>query len=176
MQPINRAGALKMTTSSIFSVEYNATEMRELLVQLFPYRRLVLSQFTFFSNEGMVEATGQTLRRGRRCYRITDILPMVCIFALKERGIPLKNIKELPQAIRENIDLIFNREHQARIFGYGNSVSLLFDQDCRSSEELKCFLSDNNSHNLYWMYNLSELAANLLRVAEGQEQKMEVAA
>ncbi len=76
--------------------EYSASDIRKLLQQLFPQRRLVLSQFTFFSHRGVARATGETYRRGRRCYRLHDILSIASIIALKEEGIPLKNIRVDP--------------------------------------------------------------------------------
>ena len=69
--------------------EFSASEIRQVLQGLFPHRRLVLSQFTFFNNIGVSLPTGETFRRGRRCYRLEDILSIATVLALKEEGIPL---------------------------------------------------------------------------------------
>ena len=105
-------------------IEYSATELRKLLQHLFPQRRLVLSQFTFFNNSGIAKPSGETFRRGRRCYRLVDVLPIACILALKEEGIPFKNIEPLPSLLRDCAQKIFRVGPGVRITGFGERIFL----------------------------------------------------
>lgn len=104
--------------------EFSATEVRRVLQELFPLRRLVLSQFTFFNQTGVACPTGDTYRRKRRCYRIVDILPIAVVLALKEQGIPLKNISRVPQLIQRQSAEIFRTGRGCRLYGHGETIAL----------------------------------------------------
>ena len=147
--------------------EYSATDIRKLLHQLFPERRLVLSQFTFFNQTGVSKATGETFRRGRRCYKLRDILPIACILALKEEGIPYKNVEALPALIQENSDIIFELGEGCRVSGYGNRLVLQLKDEEAPNEVLEAFLSGEGQSLLFWSFDIGLLARQLEAVAMG---------
>ncbi|MCB0360739.1 MAG: hypothetical protein KDD44_13920, partial [Bdellovibrionales bacterium] len=128
--------------------------------------RLVLSQFTFFNQNGVSQPTGETFRRGRRCYRLPDVLPIACVLALKEEGIPLKNLSGLPELIRENVEAIFSRGSSCRIAGFGETISLRFaGQEAPAVTE---FLENSDRSLLCWSFDIGELAQQLLELAYSQ--------
>ncbi len=141
--------------------EYSASEVRKLLQKLFPHRRLVLSQFTYYNQCGVAKPLGNTYRRGRRCYRLMDILPIACVLALKEEGIPLKNIETLPPLIHDNLDRIFASGPNTRLHGYGQSIVLLFPEQDSSNLPLENFLSENQTPSLFWSFDIGLLARQL---------------
>jgi DNA-binding transcriptional MerR regulator len=104
--------------------EYSATEIRKLLQGLFPHRRLVLSQFTFFNQIGIAKPTGSGFKRGRQCYRLEDLLSIATILALKEEGIPFKNIEVVPKIIQQNAARIFEIGEGCRLSGHGDAIVL----------------------------------------------------
>lgn len=157
--------------------EYSASDIRKLLQQLFPQRRLVLSQFTFFSHRGVARATGETYRRGRRCYRLHDILSIASIIALKEEGIPLKNIDAVPQIIQEHAERIFAAGPNCRLSGYRDSVCLQLEGVPTTNEPVERFLEDNEAtYHLFWSYDLGRLAQQLEAASRGELQEAPYAA
>ncbi len=106
--------------------EFNASEVRRVLQELFPTRKLVLSQFTFFNQIGVSKPSGESFRRGRRCYKTQDLLPIAVVLALKEQGIPNKNISLVPALVQENCEKIFMTGAGARISGYKDTVCINF--------------------------------------------------
>lgn len=161
-------------------VEYSATELRKLLQELFPQRRLVLSQFTFFNQSGISKPTGQTFRRGRRCYRLVDVLPVACVLALKEEGIPFKNIETVPDIIRNRARDIFACGRGVRISGYRTSISLDFPRDShlhscdigaakRPSNPNQAIEEhlEYNAPLLCWSFDIGFLAQQLENIARG---------
>ena len=149
-------------------IEYSASEIRKILQQLFPQRRLVLSQFTFFNQIGVAHPSGNTFRRGRRCYRLEDILSIGCVLALKEEGIPLKNIKQVPALIQENSELIFRAGLNCRLYGYKDLISLKLPQDSSAIEPLEIFLTEESPEpKLFWSYDVGALAEQLRQISFG---------
>lgn len=149
-------------------IEFTATQLRDILLRMFPYRRLVLSQFTFFNQEGVISASGGRFRRGRRCYVLEDILPAATVLALKERGIPLKSIQGLPALIRpKSREIFLHAEHQvaAKVCGFGTSVSLQLAGDRPGAPELEKLLCENADVKLFWSFNVSSLAGQLMKAA-----------
>ena len=150
----------------IFSLEFSATEVRKLLQILFPQRRLVLSQFTFFNQAGLSTPTGKTTRRGRRCYCLQDLLSIAFLLALKEEGIPYKNLDNLPKVIQENLSRIFSFKEECIASGWGKNVDLCFGDDARQSNSIASFLSEDKVLGLFWSFDVSSLAKQLVQCCE----------
>ena len=150
----------------IFSLEFSATEVRKLLQILFPQRRLVLSQFTFFNQTGLSKPTGKTTRRGRRCYCLQDLLSIACILALKEEGIPYKNLQNLPKTIQENLSQIFSFKEDCIASGWGDKVDLCFGDSAKQSNSISSFLSEEIVMGLFWSFDVSSLAKQLMQCCE----------
>lgn len=154
------------STLNKFSQEYSASEVRKLLQILFPQRRLVLSQFTFFNQVGVSTPSGETSRRGRRCYRLIDLLSIACILALKEEGIPYKNVECLPKMIQENLDKIFAFNESCIASGWGSKVDLSFGETASKANSILSFLEEPNLLGLYWSFDISDLAKQLLEACD----------
>ena len=152
--------------------EYNASQIRKMLQELFPHRRLVLSQFTFFNHSGVAKATGVTYRRGRRCYRLEDILSIACVLALKEEGIPYKNIVEVPILMQGNAEKIFAYQHGCRLSGFADVVSLNFAGENQENAALNRYLEGSSGNQLFWSFDVGMLAQQLMAVAQGLPQHM----
>jgi len=149
-------------------VEYSASEIRTILQQIFPNRRLVLSQFTFFNQCGVAKPTGETFRRGRRCYRLVDLLSIATVLALKEEGIPLKNIDTVPSLIQTRAEEIFSLGQDCRLSGYGSCVILQLPGDAPAlGVPVDAFLADETGSLLFWSYDVGVLAKQLELVASG---------
>ena len=157
-------------------LEYSASELRKLLQELFPHRRLVLSQFTFYNQIGVAKPTGDTFRRKRRCYRLVDILPIACILSLKEQGIPLKNIGEVPGLIHQYADRIFQLGRGCRLTGTNDSVHLHIPGENQPDTTLSAFL-EGSSQGLFWGFDVGELAEQICNVvARLSSQQLQQAA
>lgn len=152
---------------SIFELEYTATEARLILQDLFPSRKLVLSQFTFYNQNGVGSPSGTRLVRGRRCYKLVDLLPIAIVLALKEQGIPNKNVSLVPSIIKEHSSLIFSIEGSCQISGIGEVVHLKLPNS--SSKEIdpaiEYFLS-GQSDEMFWSYDVGSLAKEISRITE----------
>ena len=157
----------------VIAREYSASEIRKLLQQLFPQRRLVLSQFTFFNQIGVARATGLTFRRGRRCYRLEDILSIACVIALKEEGIPLKNVETVPALVQERAQEIFHCGAGCRLSGYGDTVTLVLPQGDGDNRALDRFLDSGAERLLFWGFDVGLLAEQLEQVAQSLECETE---
>lgn len=169
-----KSGAAAQSQNHLGTVEYSASDIRRILQQLFPHRRLVLSQFTFFNQIGVAKPTGEQFRRGRRCYRLEDILSIAAVIALKEEGIPLKNISCVPQLIQERSAEIFRSARGdvgrgCRLSGFGESVVLLAAGERLPNTALDIFLSDDAEGRLFWSYDLGLLAAQIQQLASSVE-------
>jgi DNA-binding transcriptional MerR regulator len=147
------------------NIEFSATEIRQILQAFFPHRRLVLSQFTFFNQVGVAKPTGETFRRGRRCYKLEDVLPIAAVLALKEEGIPLKNIETVPAMLQENSSKIFATGQGCRLSGFGDSVILSFPGEIANNKPIDAFLSETITPTLYWAYDVGILASQLQEMA-----------
>lgn len=150
--------------------EYSASQLRKILQTLFPHRRLVLSQFTFFNHIGVITPTGETYKRGRRCYRLTDILSVACVLALKEEGIPLKNINQVPELIRARAGEIFEQGSSLRLSGFGQTVFLQDLTTTQNDTALDAFLNEPDQTLLYWNYDVGLLARKLKEVTQGESK------
>jgi len=148
--------------------EYSASDIRRLLQELFPHRRLVLSQFTFFHQVGVSKPTGETSRRGRRCYRLQDVLSIACVLALKEEGIPLKNIEQVPRLVQENTDTIFRAGENCRLSGSGEVVTLQMPWDEGINAPLELLLTGQADSALFWSFDVGLLSIQLGEIAQGQ--------
>lgn len=154
------------------NIEYSANEIRVLLQDIFPNRQLVLSQFTFFNQIGVSRPTGVTFKRGRRCYRLEDILSIACVIALKEEGIPFKNIEHLPAIIQENVEDIFFYGPGCRVSGFGDFVFLKFPYTENETQTFSRFLNSSSVNlALFWSYDLGELAWRLKEAAINRYQE-----
>lgn len=155
--------------------EYTASHIRKLLQQLFPHRKLVLSQFTFFCHAGVSAPSGEQVRRGRRCFKLEDILPMAALLGVKEEGIPYKNAEGLPLLVRQNAEQIFLGGNGTLISGYGKEISLRFPGESWQGSAVEAFLNHSISRTgeqmLFWSYDVGDLARQLLLVA-GEESRM----
>ena len=150
----------------MINTEYSISEMRILLQQLFPARRLVLSQFTLFGHMGVARPTGTTFRRKRRCFRLTDLLPIACVLALKEQGIPLKNIQNLPALLQEHAQRIFELGRGCRITGGPDGIHLtLPGESCGENGPLTALLSGGVMMSLFWGFDVGALADQLYECA-----------
>ncbi|MFN8389208.1 MAG: hypothetical protein U0136_02825 [Bdellovibrionota bacterium] len=151
--------------------EYTATELRRLLQELFPHRRLVLSQFTFFNQVGVARPTGETFRRKRRCYRLVDILSIACVLSLKEQGIPLKNIGPVPALVQERSLEIFQNGRGCRLSGMGDAVHLQVPGSAETNSALDRLLSNPEQASLFWAFDVGELAEQLCTTVERLNSK-----
>ena len=150
-------------------VEYTAIEIRKCLQRLFPTRKLVLSQFTFFNQIGVAKATGENIKRGRRCYRFSDVLSIAAVIALKEAGIPLKNIVNVPSLIQENAHKVLTQQVLAaktfcKLCGFKNTVVLKLPDDSQTSNlAIDNFLNSSYGQgtSLFWSFDLGLLARQL---------------
>ena len=168
---LNRKNSVSDYSSDYFqgecvNAEYSASEIRSLLQELFPQRRLVLSQFTFFNQIGVARPTGSTFRRRRRCYRLLDVLSIACVLQLKEEGIPLKNIEPVPSLVQENAATIFKAGSGCRLSGCGPMVSLQLPGEPAASSALDALLMNDRSIGLFWGFDVGRLAERLLLVAK----------
>lgn len=162
----NSNSALPGAHSVLTGSEFSASEVRKVLQQLFPHRRLVLSQFTFFNQIGIARPTGNTSRRGRQCYILEDMLPIALVLALKEEGIPFKNIEVVPDLIREKASRIFNLGPGSRVSGQGETISLhLSDEVAENAPALEELLSEG-SVKFFWSFDVGILATQLQAVVE----------
>lgn len=160
--------------------EYSATELRKLLQEMFPHRRLVLSQFTFYNQVGVSRPTGETFRRNRRCYKLLDILPIACVISLKEQGIPLKNIASVPALVQEHATKIFQIGKGCRLTGAGDTVHLHIPGENHADGALTDLL-EGVCNSIFWGFDVGELAHQLCltvsRLAAGvQTAQMQQAA
>ena len=151
-------------------IEYSASELRVLLQELFPHRRLVLSQFTFFNKSGVSRPTGKLFRRGRQCYRLVDVLPIATILALKEEGIPYKNVESVPSLIQEHAEQIFFVGEGCRLSGFGDQVHLSFPEYQSSTPPLEAFLESSTGMQIFWAFDVGVLANQLQVAAEKAAQ------
>lgn len=156
--------------------EYTASEIRTLLQELFPQRRLVLSQFTFFNQIGVAKPTGTTFRRRRRCYRLLDVLSIACVLQLKEEGIPLKNIEPVPGLVQEHAATIFATGRGCRLSGCGSAVALQLPGESGSSAALDALLLNDQPIGLFWGFDIGRLAERLLAVAQEASKAFDRAA
>ena len=156
--------------------EYSASQIRKILQQLFPQRRLVLSQFTLFNHIGVARPTGTTSRRGRRCYRLEDILSIASVLMLKEEGIPLKNVEGLPALVQENADRIFATGPGVRLAGCGAALSLRFPGESWSDSALESYLGIEGRAPLFWGYDIGLLSSQLQSIARGEYEAIRKAA
>ena len=147
-------------------LEYSASQIRKILQELFPRRRLVLSQFTFFNQVGVAKPTGVTFRRGRRCYRLEDLLSIACILALKEEGIPYKNVDQVPAILQAHAERIFASGHGCRLSGFGDIVNLVLPGEEQSNAALLDYLSEDKEPILFWSFDVGLLAEQLQAVAQ----------
>lgn len=145
--------------------EFSATEIRKILQGLFPHRRLVLSQFTFFNQVGVATPTGSTFKRGRRCYRLKDLLSIACILALKEEGIPYKNVEVVPGMIQEEAERIFAVGEGCRLYGVGGRIGLSFPGSEQDPEPLEAMLESESGLGLFWGFDVGLLASQLKEAA-----------
>ncbi|MDD2943259.1 MAG: hypothetical protein PHC51_09875 [bacterium] len=155
-------------------VEFSATEVREILLKLFPHRKLVLSQFTFFASSGVGSPTGKTFRRGRRCYVLEDLLPIACVLSLKERGIALKVLGSFPSMIKEKAHSILYQGDKCWIAGFGGDVELCNSQT-PSGQLVDRFLSSEVPQQLFWRFNVTSMAEELLQAAMTHEVVTDIA-
>ncbi|MBL7662290.1 hypothetical protein JNK13_06005 [bacterium] len=148
--------------------EYTASEMREILRRLFPERRLVLSQFTFFNHSGITKPSGLSYKRGRRCFCLVDILPIAVVLTLKEQGIPLKNANRVPLLVQEKAQEILSFNQTYRLTGFGSHLCLTTLADPQPNIPLEYFLNETKGDTLFWGLDLSAVAQNLLRAINGE--------
>lgn len=155
------------------AMEYSASEIRKILQQLFPQRRLVLSQFTFYNHCGVAKPTGDTFRRGRRRYRLPDILPIACVLALKEEGIPLKNISLLPTLVQECAEKIVGSGESCKLSGYGEHIHI---ENGTANTALEAFLLNTDGTHIFWSYDVGLLAKQLKNIIFNQQSEIRQAA
>ncbi len=147
------------------NIEFSASEIRQILQAFYPHRRLVLSQFTFFNQIGVARPTGNSYRRGRRCYRLQDLLSIACVLALKEEGIPLKNIDRVPPLVQEHADRIFNIGSGCRLSGFGDEICLTFPGEPAIVQPFEDFIANDNAPLLFWAFDVGMLSQQLTAVA-----------
>lgn len=155
--------------ASVFPVEFSASEIRRILQKVFPQRRLVLSQFTFFNQIGIAKPTGATFRRGRRCYRLEDLLSIASVLALKEEGIPFKNIEGLPILLQEHADQIFAIRKGCKVSGFAGIIDLELPGVKKETRALEAFLTEPSRSSLFWSYEVGLLAEQLFEIASNKD-------
>jgi len=145
-------------------VEFSASEVRVVMQKLFPHRKLVLSQFTFFMQVGIARPSGKTFRRGRRCYRLEDLLPIATVLALKEEGIPFKNISDMPELVHNSAAKIFSIGAGCRLSGHGPKIDLtLPGSEGVGLRAIDSLLSGGNPglSQIFWSLDVGLLAEQL---------------
>ncbi len=154
------------------TLEFTASGVRRIIQDMFPTRKLVLSQFTLYHQIGLSKPSGDNFKRGRRCYRLYDLLPIALVLVLKEQGIPNKNIGNLPKLISGHAEQIFNQGRGVRVSGYKEVCNLsLLDESHGLGEDiaLLAMLAEDpissGVQDLYWSYDIGYLASELIRVA-----------
>ena len=149
--------------------EFNASGVRRIIQEMFPMRKLVLSQFTLYFHTGVAKPSGENYKRGRRCYRLYDLLPIALVLILKEQGIPNKNIGHMPRVISEKAEQIFEFGRGVRVSGFKEVCHLAFPEEDGRDLALLSMLEDDNIasgiQDLYWSYDVGYLASELVRVA-----------
>ena len=150
--------------------EFSASGIRKVLQKLFPQRRLVLSQFTFFNQIGVARPNGSTFKRGRRCYLLGDILPIAVVLALKEEGIPLKNIECVPELIQERAKDIFEKGPGCWLAGHGERISLSMPGSDQANKALEDFLDTESSSLLFWGVDVGLLALQIDEIVSSLTQ------
>jgi len=148
--------------------EFNASGVRRIIQEMFPMRKLVLSQFTLYYHMGVATPSGENYKRGRRCYRLYDLLPIALVLILKEQGIPNKNIGHMPKVISEKAEEIFEVGRGVRISGFKEVCHLAFPEEKGRDRALLSMLEDDISsgvQDLYWSYDVGYLASELVRLA-----------
>lgn len=149
--------------------EFNASGVRRIIQEMFPMRKLVLSQFTLYYHMGVATPSGENYKRGRRCYRLYDLLPIALVLILKEQGIPNKNIGHIPRVISEKAERIFETGRGVRVSGFKEVCQLSFPDEISQDAALMAMLEDDNIssgiQDLYWSYDVGYLASELMRVA-----------
>ena len=155
--------------------EFTASEVREILVRLFPHRRCVLSQLTLFSQMGIAKPSGVSVVRKRTCYVLADVLNIACIFDLKERGISLSEMGDLPAQIRNFAStILFDKVPQCIAAGFGNAVSLDFGDRALESLPMKLMLEENSGAGFFWSYDVTSIAKELLAVATSYINEVDI--
>ncbi len=145
-------------------VEFSASEVRVVMQKLFPHRKLVLSQFTFFMQVGIARPSGKSFRRGRRCYRLEDLLPIATVLALKEEGIPFKNVPDLPELVHNAAAKVFSIGSGCRLSGHGSKIDLIVPGAERfGTGALDSLLSANSLglQQMFWSLDIGLLAEQL---------------
>ena len=167
-RPANEMSAVN-NAPSVFPREFSASEIRRILQKVFPQRRLVLSQFTFFNQIGIAKPTGATFRRGRQCYRLEDLLSIASVLALKEEGIPFKNIEGLPHLLQEHADQIFAIRRGCKVSGFSGIIDLELPGVMKQTNALETFLSEPSRSSLFWSYEVGLLADQLFDIASNKD-------
>jgi len=178
LKPIGESSLALQQFSSLSDEEYTASHIRKLLQQLFPHRKLVLSQFTFFCQTGVSAPSGEQVRRGRRCFKLVDILPMASLLGVKEEGIPYKNADSLPLLVRDNAEKIFLSGPGTLIAGFGKDLSIRFPKESWTGSAVEAFLdceTQPGEQRLFWSYDVGELAKQLLSVAKEESRYLRAA-
>lgn len=166
---LSEASAEGSGTLSFGIGEYSAIEVRALLQQIFPKRKLVLSQLTLYMQLGVCQPSGQTTRRKRRCFRLEDLLPLAVVMSLKEQGVPLKNLDGLPELLRENVAHIFSRGQGCRLSGFAGQFCLQIPGVSSKSEHppLQALLGEGPeiAFNTFWGIDVGLIAEQLIDVS-----------
>ena len=157
----------------MMTLEFSASNIRSILHKLFPERRLVLSQFTFFNQCGVATPTGETFRRGRRCYQVFDILPIATVLALKEEGIPLCKIKNAPQMVQERARRIFELGEGCYLSGFGDVVTLSLKGEEVSQESISALIAAD-APLLFWSFDVGLLARRIEDAISGASEAPDV--
>jgi DNA-binding transcriptional MerR regulator len=152
-----------MSEFDLHTSEFTASEARIILQELFPARKLVLSQLTFFNQSGVSIPSGASIKRGRRCYRVSDLLPIALVLALKEQGIPNKNVARVPALIQAHLNDIFSSRDACQISGIDDIVYLSLP-GCQTPDEAIVKLLDGSSMHLFWSYDAGYLSKEIVRV------------
>lgn len=156
----------------MFDTEYTGIEARELLNELFPHRKLVLSQLTFFQRSGVTVPSGGTYRRKRRCYKLEDLLPLAVLIALKDSGIPMKNAKDVPDIIKDNSKTLFSLGKGCRVVGYGEKAELVLPDQRPSTVSIINSYLDGDVKSFLWSYDVGKLAHQLLDLAHKFQDRL----
>ncbi len=174
----SNSAQIDASDEDIEALELNASGVRRILQEIFPLRRLVLSQFTLYNQLGITIPSGKTYSRGRRCYKVRDLLAVALILALKEQGIPNKNLENLPSLIHSEVDNIFSLGRGSIVSGFDNALSLRLLGSQTNDGALSEMLDfDKNkyhavnptlapSYPIYWAYDVGYLSEDLIKVSK----------
>ena len=93
------------------------------------------------------------------------MLPIALVLALKEEGIPFKNIEVVPDLIRSKASQILKMGPGSRVSGQGETIGLSLAEEEDTVPALEELLKEG-SVKFFWSFDVGILATQLQAVVE----------